>query len=98
MFGIIVLLSNIVDGSNHTKCVSIRNQKCMVQLNLINLHPNEYSEEFHYYPSAVKLDSCVKFVIILLMTYLIKYVFKKNPEDLNLRMFNMTAGMNELKH
>ena len=21
-----------------------------------NLHPNEYSQEFHYYPFAVKLD------------------------------------------
>ena len=23
---------------------------------LNNLHPNEYSQEFHYYPFAVKLD------------------------------------------
>ena len=34
MFGIIkkmfiVLLSNIVDGSNHTKCMPLSNQKCM---------------------------------------------------------------------
>ena len=33
MFGIIkkmfiILLSNIVNGSNHTECVSLRNQKC----------------------------------------------------------------------
>ena len=27
---------------------------------LINLHPNEYSQEFHYYPFAVKLDRCVR--------------------------------------
>ena len=26
---------------------------------LINLHPNKYSQEFHYYPFAVKLDRCV---------------------------------------
>ena len=26
---------------------------------LKNLHPNEYSQEFHYYPFAVKLDRCV---------------------------------------
>ena len=25
----------------------------------INLHPNEYSQEFHYYPFAVKLDRCI---------------------------------------
>ena len=23
------------------------------------LHPNEYSQEFHHYPFAVKLDQCV---------------------------------------
>ena len=61
MFGlirkiIIGLLTGLVNGSNHTKCVSLSNQKCMTQPTLINLHPNEYSQEFHYYSSAVKLD------------------------------------------
>ena len=44
-----------------------------------NLHPNGYSQEFHYYPFPVKLDRCVILlyeVVILLMTYLIKYVFQ----------------------
>ena len=36
----IVLLTDIVDASNLTKCVSLNNQKCMT-------HPNEYSQEFH---------------------------------------------------
>ena len=45
----IVLLSSIVNESNHTKCVSLNNQKCMVQPALINLHPTEYCQEFHYY-------------------------------------------------
>ena len=31
----------------------------MVQPTHINLHPNEYSQEFQYYPFAVKLDRCV---------------------------------------
>ena len=31
----------------------------MIQPTLINSNPNEYSEEFHYYPFAVKLDRCV---------------------------------------
>ena len=31
------------------------------------------------------------------MTYLIKYVFQKNPEDLNLRVFNRITGINESK-
>ena len=30
----------------------------MTHPTLINLHPNEYSQEFHYYPFAVKLDGC----------------------------------------
>ena len=37
----------------------------MIQATLINLHPNEYGQEFHYYPFSVKLD--VLQVVILLM-------------------------------
>ena len=53
MFGLIkkifnVLLSIILNRSNHTKCVSLTNQKYMIQPTLINLHPNEYSQEFHH--------------------------------------------------
>ena len=65
----IVLLTSIVNASNHTKCVSLSNQKCKIQPTLINLHANEYSQEFHYYPFVLE-------VAILLMTYLIKYVFQ----------------------
>ena len=64
MFGIIkkmfiVLLASIVNASNHTKCMSLNNQKCIIQRTLIHLHPKEYSQDFHYYPFAVKLDRCV---------------------------------------
>ena len=31
----------------------------MTQSSLIKLHPNEYSQEFNYYPLVVKLDRCV---------------------------------------
>ena len=51
----ITLLASIVNVSNHTKRVSLSNQKCEMQPSLINLHPNKYSQEFHYYPFAVKL-------------------------------------------
>ena len=49
MFGIIkkmfnVLLSGIVNAANHTKCVSLSNQKCKLQATLFNLHPNKYSQ------------------------------------------------------
>ena len=52
------LLTGIVSASNHAKCMSLSNQKCMTQSTLINLHPNEYSQESHYYPFAFKLDRC----------------------------------------
>ena len=31
----------------------------MIQPTLINLNPNEYSQELHYYSFVVKLDRCV---------------------------------------
>ena len=34
-------------------------QKYMTQATIINLHPNECSQEFYYYPLAAKLDRCV---------------------------------------
>ena len=41
---LIGLLSGIVSASNHTKCMSLSNQKCMTQP-IINWQPNEYSQE-----------------------------------------------------
>ena len=32
------LLTSTVSASNHTKCVSLNNQKCMTQPTFINLH------------------------------------------------------------
>ena len=49
-------MTGLFNGSNHTKNVSLSNQKCMTQPTLINLHPKEYSQQFQYYPFAVKLD------------------------------------------
>ena len=43
------LLIGIVNASNHSKCVSLSNQKCMIQPTLINLYPNEYSQELHFH-------------------------------------------------
>ena len=55
---LIISLSSIVNASNHIMCVSLSNQKCMVQTTLIYLYPNEWSQEFDYYPFSVKLDRC----------------------------------------
>ena len=89
-----VLLSSIVNASKHTKCVSLSNQKCEIQPTLINLHPNEYSQEFHYYPFAVKLDRCVGSCNTI--NDLSNKVCAPNKrEDLNLSVFNMITGINE---
>ena len=72
---IIWLLISIVNASNHSKYVSLSNQKCMTQLTLINIHLNEYSQEFQYFPFAAKLDRCVGSCNTL-NDYLIKYEFQ----------------------
>ena len=90
------LLTVLVDGSNHTKCLSFSNQQCMIQPTLINLHPNENSQEFHYYPFAFKLDRCVGSCNTLNDLYN-KVFIPNKTKDLNLSMFNMITGVNELK-
>ena len=37
-----LLLTNIVNVSNHIKSLSLSNQKCEIQPALINLRPNEW--------------------------------------------------------
>ena len=70
------LLISKVNASNHTKCVSLSNQKCMTQPTFINLHPNEYNQEFHYYPFPVKVDRCVGSYNTLNDLSNMKYVFQ----------------------
>ena len=101
MFGLIkkmfiVLLSNIVNGSNHTKCVSLSNQKCMIPPTLINLHRIEYSQEFHYYPFAVKLGRCFGSCNTL-NDLSNKVRIPNKTENLNLSLFNVITGINEFK-
>ena len=90
------LLSSIVNASNHTKCIFLSNGKCMIQPTLINLHPNEYSQEFHYYPFAVKLDRCVGSCNTL-NDLSNKACVPNKTEDLNLSVFNMIARINQSK-
>ena len=54
------LLTRVVNGSNHTKCVSLKNQQCITRPTLINLHPNEVIQGLHYYPFTVNLDRCIR--------------------------------------
>ena len=101
MFGLVkkmfvVSLSNIVNGFNHTKCVSLSNQKCRIQTTLINLHPNEYSQEIHYYPFTVILDRCAGSCNTL-NDLPNKIHVPNKTADLNLSVFNMIAGINASK-
>ena len=87
---------SIVNASNHRKCISLSNQKCMIQPILINLHPDEYSQELHYSPFAVKLHRCLGSYNTL-NDLSNKVCVPNKTEDLNLSVFNMIAEINESK-
>ena len=93
---LIGLLTSIVSASNHTKSVSIRNQKCEIKPTLINLHPNRYIQELYYYPFAVKLDKCVGSSNTL-NDVSNKACVPNKTEDLNIHVFNMITEKNESK-
>ena len=101
MFGLIKkifigLLISIINASNHAQCVSLSNQKCEIQPTLINLHPYECSQEFHYYPFAVKSDRCVGSCNTL--NDLSNKVCVPNKTDaLSLSMSNMITGIIDSK-
>ena len=82
----IVLLSSIANASNHTKCVLLSNPKYEIQPALINLHPNEFSQEFHYYPFVVKIDRRAA-------SYNTLSLVPNKTDDLNLSVFNMIIGI-----
>ena len=58
---------------------------------IANLHPDEYSQEFHYYLFAVKLDKCVGSCNTLNDLSNNVCVMNKT-EHLNEYVFNMIAG------
>ena len=60
----------------------------MAQPILINLHANEYSQEFYDYPFTVELDRCVESCNTLNDLSNKVYVPNKT-EDLNLSVLNM---------
>ena len=99
MFGLIKkiffwLFTDLVNGSNYTKCVLLSNQKCMTQTTLIDLHPNEWRQELHYYPFAAKLDRWVGSCNTL-NDLSNKVCIPNEAEDLNLSVFNKNTSKNE---
>ena len=95
----IVVLSNIVNASNHTKYILLNNQKCEIQPTLVILHPNEYGQEFHCYPFSVKLARCVgSYNTINDLSNKVCIPNKtKNQIQINLSIFSMITGINESK-
>ena len=87
----LVLSTNIVNVSNHTKFVSLSNQKSQVQSTLINLYPNKYSQELHYYSFAVILDRYVGSCNTL-NDLSNKVSVPNKTGDLNIHAFNMITG------
>ena len=67
-----------------------------MQDTLVNLDPNEYSQEFHFYPFVVKLDRCVEGCNTL-NDLSNKLCVPNKTEDLNLSVFNMITWIKESK-
>ena len=90
------LLISIVNASKHSNCVSLSNQKCEIQPVFINLHSNEYSQQFHYYPFTIELDKWVGSCDAL-NELSDKVCVPNKTENSNLNVFNMITGINEPK-
>ena len=84
------LLINVVNA----KCVLLSNQKCVIQTTVINLHPNECSQEFNYYLFLGKLDICVERCNTL-NDLSNKLCAPNKTKDLNPSVFNMITGISE---
>ena len=92
----IVLLASIANAYNHTKCVSLSNQKCEIQLFLINLNPNKYCQELHNYLFEVNIDRFVGSCITLNDLSNKLYVLNKTGH-LKIHVFNMVTRKNWIK-
>ena len=87
------IISAIVNGSTHTKSLSLINKTCMTQPTLTNLHPNKYSQEFLWYLFTIKLDTWVGSCNNL--SDLSNIVFVPNKtKDLDLSTSNIIRGTN----
>ena len=87
------LLISTVNASDHTNCVSLSNQKYEIQPTFVNLHSNEYSQEFRYYPFTVKSGKYVGSCNTL-NNLSDKVSVPNKTENLNLNVFNMITGIN----
>ena len=71
----IVLLSNIVNASNNTKCELLSNKKCEIQPTLLIYIIMNTVKNFTTIHLGLNYMNVLE-VVILLMAYLINYVFQ----------------------
>ena len=92
------LLISIVNTSNHTKCVSLSNQKVWFNLLLLIyiLMYSLISQECHYYSLAVKLERYVGSCNTL-NGFSNKVYVPNKTEGSNRSNFNVITGINESK-
>ena len=71
----------------------------MIESTLIDLHPIEYSQEFHYYLFAVKLDIFAGSCNTLNdLSNKVCVCVPNKTEDLILSVFNIITGKRNRKH
>ena len=80
-----VYLTGLVNGSNHTKSVSLSNQKCMIQMNAV--------KNFTTINFWLKLDRCAGSCNTI-NDLSNKACVPNKTEDLILSVFNMITGIN----
>ena len=74
----------------------LNNQKCEIHFTFINSDPNEYRQEFHYYPFSFKLDRSIGSCNTL-NDLSNKVCISSKTDDSNLCVFNFIIGINESK-
>ena len=82
--------------SNHTKWITLSNQKCKIQTTFFNSYPNQYNQEIHQYPFSVKLDTCFGSCNTI-NDLSNKICIPSKTEDLNLGFYNLITGINKSK-
>ena len=89
-------LANVVNFSDHKKCISLNSQPCMTRPILIDLNPDKYSQGLHYYLFMVNLDRCNRSCNTL-DDLSNRICVTNNIEDVNLSVFHMIRRINESK-
>ena len=92
----LILLTNIVSTSDHTKCILLSNHKCVTQHSVINLNSIAYSQKLRYYQFSVNLDKYA-WSYNTLDDLSSRICVPNETEDLNWHVFNMITRINQSK-